>query len=393
LKLLILSSSSIIDINRAYIRHLKKLHDFEIHLAILYKKNIADVHNGISNFKNEPFDVSTHEIFGIHPRLEIIRNLDKLIERTKPNYILMEYDTASYITFCVLKIAKKYNINVGTIIVENRYRDYLIESYKFLIRLNIVSSIGSLLCFAFQIYAKKNINNLFPISKESCNVYKNYGFKNIIIHQIPYGIDLSKFKKQDESFINYTRSRLGLNCFTIAYFGRLVPEKGVDILLKSLSKIKNQNYTLLLDNFSIYKNDYINTLKEIIIQYDLVDKIIFFDSSHNDMPDYYNAADLVVLPSIETKNFKEQYGRVLVESMACETLIIGSNTGAIPEILNEPFLLFKSNDVNSLVCKIDQMMGLNNHMRDSLISDSLNRTKSKFGVEHQALIIKDVITG
>ena len=39
------------------------------------------------------------------------------------------------------------------------------------------------------------------------------------------------------------------------------------------------------------------------------------------------------------------------------------------------------------------MMGLNNHMRDSLISDSLNRTKSKFGVEHQALIIKDVITG
>ena len=109
------------------------------------------------------------------------------------------------------------------------------------------------------------------------------------------------------------------------------------------------------------------------------------------MPDYYNAVDLVVLPSIENRNFKEQYGRVLVEAMSCETLVIGSNTGAIGEILDNPILLFESNSINSLVNKISEMMDLNFEKRAEIIQKSLKRTKSNLGVEHQAKIIGDVI--
>jgi glycosyltransferase involved in cell wall biosynthesis len=390
-KLLVFSSSSIIDINRSYIRSLKLLYNFEIHLAILYKKTIVEAHNGISDYKNEPFDVSIHEIIGLHPRLETIRSLKKLICKINPNYILLEYDTASYITYKTLKIAKNFNIRVGTIIVENRFRNYLNEFYKNFLHGDLKNSIGSLFCLYFQNFATNNITNLFPISKEAVNVSEKYGFNKKSLFQIPYGVDLLRFVKQDKEYVDSTKKRLGLNSFTIAYFGRLVPEKGVDILLKATSILKERNFKILIDNFSFYKSDYIIYLNNIIEEYNLTEKIVFFDSDHNQMPDYYNAVDLVVLPSIENRNFKEQYGRVLVEAMSCETLVIGSNTGAIGEILDNPILLFESNSINSLVNKISEMMDLNFEKRAEIIQKSLKRTKSNLGVEHQAKIIGDVI--
>lgn len=391
MKLLVFSSSSIIDINRSYIRSLKLLYNFEIHLAILYKKTIVEAHNGISDYKNEPFDVSIHEIIGLHPRLETIRSLKKLICKINPNYILLEYDTASYITYKTLKIAKNFNIRVGTIIVENRFRNYLNEFYKNFLHGDLKNSIGSLFCLYFQNFATNNITNLFPISKEAVNVSEKYGFNKKSLFQIPYGVDLLRFVKQDKEYVDSTKKRLGLNSFTIAYFGRLVPEKGVDILLKATSILKERNFKILIDNFSFYKSDYIIYLNNIIEEYNLTEKIVFFDSDHNQMPDYYNAVDLVVLPSIENRNFKEQYGRVLVEAMSCETLVIGSNTGAIGEILDNPILLFESNSINSLVNKISEMMDLNFEKRAEIIQKSLKRTKSNLGVEHQAKIIGDVI--
>jgi glycosyltransferase involved in cell wall biosynthesis len=109
------------------------------------------------------------------------------------------------------------------------------------------------------------------------------------------------------------------------------------------------------------------------------------------MPDYYNAVDLVVLPSIENRNFKEQYGRVLVEAMSCETLVIGSNTGAIGEILDNEFLLFESNNVDSLVSKISEIMNLNSKTKAEIIKKSFIRANPSLGVEHQARIIGSVI--
>ena len=391
MKLLILSSSSIIGINRTYIRNISLFFNFEIHLAILYKKNIVESHNGISDYKNEPFDVSIHEIIGLHPRLETIRNLEALIYQVNPNYILLEYDTASYITYKTLKIAKKLNIKVGTIIVENRFRNYLKEFYNNLFNGNLKNSIGGLFCLKFQNFAKKNINNLFPISREALEVSKRYGFNEKLLFQIPYGVDLEKFVKQDESYIESTKKKLGLNSFTIAYFGRLVPEKGVDILLKAASILKERNFQILIDNFSFYKSDYILYLKKLIERYNLTNQIVFFDSDHNQMPDYYNAVDLVVLPSIENRNFKEQYGRVLVEAMSCETLVIGSNTGAIGEILDNEFLLFESNNVDSLVSKISEIMNLNSKTKAEIIKKSFIRANPSLGVEHQARIIGSVI--
>ena len=47
--------------------------------------------------------------------------------------------------------------------------------------------------------------------------------------------------------------------------------------------------------------------------------------------------DLIILPSI----YNEQYGRVIQEAVACGSLVLGSNVGAIEKIIGDKDLLFK----------------------------------------------------
>ncbi len=58
--------------------------------------------------------------------------------------------------------------------------------------------------------------------------------------------------------------------------------------------------------------------------------------------------DVVVLPSRTTPVWKEQLGRVLLEAMASQVPVVGSNSGAIPEVIGEAGLIFPEGDAAAL---------------------------------------------
>ena len=62
-------------------------------------------------------------------------------------------------------------------------------------------------------------------------------------------------------------------------------------------------------------------------------------------------SNLVVLPSL----YEEQYGRVIQESVACGSLVIGSRVGAIPEIIKDKDLLFEPGNDLELANKINRV--------------------------------------
>src|SRR5258708_6570018 len=61
-----------------------------------------------------------------------------------------------------------------------------------------------------------------------------------------------------------------------------------------------------------------------------------------------NILDVLVLPSRTTRGWREQFGRVLVEAMACETPVVGSSSAEIPKVIGQPGLVFPEGDVAAL---------------------------------------------
>jgi glycosyltransferase involved in cell wall biosynthesis len=89
------------------------------------------------------------------------------------------------------------------------------------------------------------------------------------------------------------------------------------------------------------------------------------------MPAYLGQLDILVLPSRSLPNWKEQFGRILVEAMACEVAVIGSDSGEIPNVIGEAGLIFPEDSVD----------GLYNHLLTLLKDDNLRRQLGRRGRE------------
>jgi len=76
-----------------------------------------------------------------------------------------------------------------------------------------------------------------------------------------------------------------------------------------------------------------------------------------EMPSYYNRLDVLVLPSLTRPNWKEQFGRVLIEAMACGVPVVGSDCGEIPNVIGQAGLIFPEGDADELRARLERLMG------------------------------------
>jgi glycosyltransferase involved in cell wall biosynthesis len=75
------------------------------------------------------------------------------------------------------------------------------------------------------------------------------------------------------------------------------------------------------------------------------------------MPAFFASMDVLTVPSRTTPTWKEQFGRVLVEAMACQTPVIGSDSGEIPHVIGDAGLIFAEGDAQALASLLLRLAG------------------------------------
>lgn len=132
--------------------------------------------------------------------------------------------------------------------------------------------------------------------------------------------------------------------FTVGYIGRVVPEKGLGVLLRASAALDG-DWRLRLVGGGTGRAE----LEALARTLDISDRVDFLGQLPSDkLPAAYHQLDALVLPSLTRANWKEQFGRVLVEAMASGVPVIGSDSGAIPGVIGEAGLIVPEGDVAAL---------------------------------------------
>ncbi|ASA25260.1 glycosyltransferase family 4 protein [Paenibacillus donghaensis] len=146
---------------------------------------------------------------------------------------------------------------------------------------------------------------------------------------VPLGADLTRFTPADPQEMLRLRSSYRLpGSFTVLFVGRVIPRKGVPLLIRAMQQL-NRRLPAHLVVAGRVKPPYLRRLKRLARKQRV--SVSFLGSiGHEEIHRLYQAADCFVCPSQR----HEAFGLVNVEAMACGLPVIASSNGGIREIIS-----------------------------------------------------------
>jgi glycosyltransferase involved in cell wall biosynthesis len=133
---------------------------------------------------------------------------------------------------------------------------------------------------------------------------------------------------------------------------RLVPGKGLDVLLRAAARLPG-----IWQLHIAGEGPERPLLQKLAHELNIANRV-HFDGPipSGQMAAYLQQMDVLVLSSRTLPNWKEQFGRVLVEAMACEVAVIGSDSGEIPHVIGDAGLVFPEDDEAALQAHLLRLM-------------------------------------
>jgi glycosyltransferase involved in cell wall biosynthesis len=170
---------------------------------------------------------------------------------------------------------------------------------------------------------------------------KKYHGPSAVLPQ--FGIEYEKYQRNAKPEIARRVARQ-VGTPVIGFMGRLVPEKGILLLCEALDGVKHLPWKLVIVAGGPLEEDLQERWKPLF-----GDRLLLLGSgARADLPDYLKCLDILVVPSLSTPHWKEQFGYILVEAMASGVAVIGSSSGAIPEGIGDAGMVFPEGDVSRL---------------------------------------------
>jgi glycosyltransferase involved in cell wall biosynthesis len=196
---------------------------------------------------------------------------------------------------------------------------------------------------AFERAVLRHARVLIAGNRQAVEVWRAKGFRGPLPVIPQFGVDPELFQPRPPS-ADTAR-------FTVGFAGRLVAEKGVDLLLRAVAQLPAEALPSVAVRL-IGAGPERERLLALARTLALDDQVTVESVGSLEMPARLAGLDCLVLPSRSRPNWKEQFGRVLIEAMACAVPVIGSTCGELPNVIGSAGLVFPEGDVAALAAHL-----------------------------------------
>jgi glycosyltransferase involved in cell wall biosynthesis len=177
---------------------------------------------------------------------------------------------------------------------------------------------------------------------------------------IPMGVDVQAFRPDAAAGLAIRQSLgwEGPSPPVIGYLGRFVPEKGVKLLTAALDRLQSDWLALFVGGGPLE-----NGLRKWAAAYPGRVRILT-GVTHDRVPAYLNAMDVLCAPSQTTSRWREQFGRMLIEAFACGRAVVASDSGEIPFVVGDAGVTVGESDVEAWTKSLEELLNSPERRRD-----------------------------
>ncbi|MGH2541687.1 MAG: glycosyltransferase family 4 protein [Ardenticatenaceae bacterium] len=245
----------------------------------------------------------------------------RLLDETRPDLFHIDEEAYNFATFYAGWLARRRGIPFLFFTWQNLLRRYPAPFYW------------------IERWVFRHAAHAIAGNNEALRVLQNKGYRGPATIIPQFGVDLRHFgMKELHSNPN--------GPLVFGYAGRLVVEKGLHVLLEALGRLADEPAWRCEIRGS---GPLRAALEEQARALGIADRVCLRPPLRStEMPGFYQQIDVLVLPSLTRPNWKEQFGRVIIEAMASGNVVVGSRSGEIPHVIGDAGLLTPEGDAASL---------------------------------------------
>ena len=257
-----------------------------------------------------------------HYHLHFYPGLGALLDRVKPQILHFDEEAYNLSTWLALRAAKRRGVKFVFFNWQNIPRSYP-PPFRWMEK---------------DVFRRADLGIVG--NADAGEIVRGKGFRGVVEVVPQFGVDPELFCRADDR-----QSRDGRNTFTIGFVGRLIQAKGLGVLMQAAAGLVDRNWRLRVVGSGPDRALFEQQAHSLGIE----DRVTFVGQvGSTAMPSVMQGLDTLAGPSLTTPRWKEQFGRMLVEAMACGVPVIGSDSGEIPQVIGSAGIVAPEGDVEAL---------------------------------------------